>query len=349
MGNVNNSFTRITTGDKTVAPGTDDVDFYSAKVTSNIPVQIRQLTIKPKNTSLTADKVQGKFVLRHNGVALRENLEPASVLNAAGVVVENLNILVDENLSAELTLEADLKEDASGNAKFEVTIDSVVDLSNREATLKTKKLDGHTTKIESGKIEASQQNSSVTSTRISKDGTYKVAELSLRAKTEDAKSIKTLEFESTGDLDNLLDIVNEADDYSLYHNGSEVDTNVVVNGKEVKFTLNNNIRIAKNTSEAFYVEVSTKSDVSAANGKKVRFALKKATFVDNNGATQTYAPTSSITVGKEFTVGIKAPVVTLTPIKGNGTSLVIVKIANDSDAAIAVKTATFDIAGRTSG
>lgn len=341
--NVTNSFVSNNTAKLTVAPGTDDVKFFDAKLTSSVPVIVKKLKVTVDNGAVAAafaNNFDGANALR-----VRVNgLEVGQINKAdltAGTKEFTTSFVVDENTPANITIEGNVIADATlGTIRFKVALENVEDMSRNRATLQTTTRTGNDISISNGSVNTYSTSISNPINTIAANTVVDMGSVGIQSRDQDIK-VKKLAFKAvnttlTG-LNDIVDTTNE-DNVSVYMDGSEISGTAVVNGNDITFTPDNEIYISKSTRKDFTLKLRTKNFDAAAYGKTLQYELDKdntdvfAQNVDSSVRTNRVTTLSNVKLSsKAHTVGILSPRITAVK-RIEGTNIAEVTVENaDTD------------------
>lgn len=341
--NVTNSFVSNNTAKLTVAPGTDDVKFFDAKLTSSVPVIVKKLKVTVDNGAVAAafaNNFDGANALR-----VRVNgLEVGQINKAdltAGTKEFTTSFVVDENTPANITIEGNVIADATlGTIRFKVALENVEDMSRNRATLQTTTRTGNDISISNGSVNTYSTSISNPINTIAANTVVDMGSVGIQSRDQDIK-VKKLAFKAVSTtlagLNDIVDTTNE-DNVSVYMDGSEISGTAVVNGNDITFTPDNEIYISKSTRKDFTLKLRTKNFDAAAYGKTLQYELDKdntdvfAQNVDSSVRANRVTTLSNVKLSsKVHTVGILSPRITAVK-RIEGTNIAEVTVENaDTD------------------
>lgn len=341
--NVTNSFVSNNTAKLTVAPGTDDVKFFDAKLTSSVPVIVKKLKVSVDNGAVAAafaNNFDGANALR-----VRVNgLEVAQINKTdltAGAKEFTTSFVVDENTPANITIEGNVITNATlGTIRFKVELQNVEDMSRNRATLQTTTRTGNDISISNGSVNTYSTSVSNPINTIAANTVVDMGSVGIQSRDQDIK-VKKLAFKAVNtdlpQLSNIVDTTNE-DNVSVYMDGSEISGTAVVNGNDITFTPDNEIYISKSTRKDFTLKLRTQNFQAAAYGKTLQYELDKdhtdvfAQNVDSSVAANRVTSLSNVKLSsKSYTVGILSPRITAVK-RIEGTNIAEVTVENaDAD------------------
>lgn len=341
--NVTNSFVSNNTAKLTVAPGTDDVKFFDAKLTSSVPVIVKKLKVSVDNGAVAAafaNNFDGANALR-----VRVNGLEVGQINKADLTAATkeftTSFVVDENTPANITIEGNVIADATlGTIRFKVALENVEDMSRNRATLQTTTRTGNDISISNGSVNTYSTSTSNPINTIAANTVVDMGSVGIQSRDQDIK-VKKLAFKAVNtnlpNLNTIVDTTNE-DNVSVYMDGSEISGTAVVNGNDITFTPDNEIYISKSTRKDFTLKLRTKNFDAAAYGKTLQYELDKdntdvfAQNVDSSVRTNRVTTLSNVKLSsKSHTVGILSPRITAVK-RIEGTNIAEVTVENaDAD------------------
>ena len=341
--NVTNSFVSNNTAKLTVAPGTDDVKFFDAKLTSSVPVIVKKLKVSVDNGAVAAafaNNFDGANALRVrvNGLEVGQ-IDKAAL--TAGTKEFTTSFVVDENTPANITIEGNVITDATlGTIRFKVALENVEDMSRNRATLQTTTRTGNDISISNGSVNTYSTSTSNPINTIAANTVVDMGSVGIQSRDQDIK-VKKLAFKAVNtnlpDLNTIVDTTNE-DNVSVYMDGSEISGTAIVTGNDITFTPDNEIYISKSTRKDFTLKLRTKNFDAAAYGKTLQYELDKdntdvfAQNVDSSVRTNRVTTLSNVKLSsKSHTVGILSPRITAVK-RIEGTNIAEVTVENaDAD------------------
>ena len=344
--NVTNSFVSNNTAKLTVAPGTDDVKFFDAKLTSSVPVIVKKLKVTVDNGAVAAafaNNFAGANALRVRVNGLEVGQINKDDLTAATPATKEFttSFVVDENTPANITIEGNVIADATlGTIRFKVGLENVEDMSRNRATLQTTTRTGNDISISNGSVNTYSTSTSNPINTIAANTVVDMGSVGIQSRDQDIK-VKKLAFKAVSTtlagLNDIVDTTNE-DNVSVYMDGSEISGTAVVTGNDITFTPDNEIYISKSTRKDFTLKLRTKDFQAAAYGKTLQYELDKdntdvfAQNVDSSVATNRVTTLSNVKLSsKPYTVGILSPRITAVK-RIEGTNIAEVTVENaDTD------------------
>ena len=343
FGSVEFTFAKTSTGNITIAPGTNNVKLFSGKLQSTTPVSVRQLTI----TSATTGTGITAFV--NDQLSVKLNGSEIATLTTTGTVVATVSFVVDSANPALLTIEGSTKNNvaiAPSSNQYTVTLTEVRDSSNNSITSlgAGSSLIGDKVTVNTSEVEVKTATVAAPSTsRIYSSTEQEIGRFAVTARNEVAR-LQTITLNvSTGGLagSSLVKIANSTSSAKLVDvaTGLEVSATVTMTGNSLVFS-NMNDTIGKDVTKNYKVLLGV-SSVDAYYGMTLTLGTLTAGSIgvvrDSNSTAIT--PTGSAST-KTYTVGTVAPTVLVTAVNENTFK---VRVTNpDSNTGITLTGAKFD-------
>jgi hypothetical protein len=315
--NVDVAYTKVSTANQTVSPGTSNVTLFNGKLTSTVPLTVRQLVITP-----SAGASSGALAFANDQLSVKLNgSEIATITSAdfpAGSVTaipKVVSVPVDATTPATITIVASSIKNATavaGAYTFTVALADVRDSANNSVSLITSSLVGDKTTIQAPVLTL--KNATVaapTNSTISALSNQEVGRFGASA-DGDAVRVTKIVVTATGTYDALANVVSSSS-IELWNadTNTKISATTTVVGNVVTFDSMTN-DILKDTTQNFKVLFTSVSSLDANYGKTI-------TFSTNTGAITTTTVNSSATVTqigsttmKTYTIGVVPPVVLLT-------------------------------------
>lgn len=339
FGSVEFTFAKQSTGNVTLAPGTNNVKLFDGKLSSSTPVSIRQLTIAASTTGTgITGFVNDQLTVKLNGA------EIATLTSLVGNQVRTVSFVVDATTPAVLTVEGSTKNNANiapASYQFTVTLSEVRDSSNNTISSlgAGSSLTGDKTTVETAAVELKNATVAAPSTtRIYSSAEQEVGRFALTARNEVAR-VQTITVTNTGTA-NLQTIANSTSSAKLVDvaTNAQVSATVTVSGNTITFSSMNDT-IAKDTTKNYRVVLGVTS-VESYYGSGVNLTVTPAAITvvrDSNSTAVT--PTGTATM-KSYVLGTVAPTVTVTSVNENTFK---VRVTNpDTNTGVTLSGVTFD-------
>lgn len=339
FGAVEFTFAKQSTGNVTLAPGTNNIKLFDGKLTSSTPVSVRQLTI---SAAVTGTGVTG-FVNDQLSVKLN-GAEIATLTSLVGSQVRTVSFVVDATTPAVLTVEGSTKNNANiapSSYQFTVSLTEVRDSSNNTITSlgAGSSLTGDKTTVETAVVELKTATVAAPSTtRIYSSAEQEVGRFALTARNEVAR-VQSVVL-TNGGTANLQQIANSTSSAKLVDvaTNAQVSATVTISGNTLTFSSMNDT-IAKDTTKNYKVVLGVTSvDDYYGSGVALAVTTGNITVVRDSNSTAV-TPTGSATL-KSYTIGTVAPTVTVTAVSENTFK---VRVTNpDTNTGVTLTGATFD-------
>lgn len=342
FGAVEFTFTKTSTGNVTIAPGTNNVKFFDGKLQSNTPVSVRKIKVSTNNvgSGITAF-VNDQLTVKLNG----SEIGTLTALYSTGVEL-TVSFVVDSANPAVLTVEGSTKNNtiyAPSSNQFTVELTEVRDSSNNSITSlgAGKSLTGDKTTVNTSEVEVKTATVAAPSTtRIYSSAEQEIGRFALTSRNEVAR-LQSVLLNTTTSGGTIQQIANSTSSAKLVDvaTGLEVSATVTISGSTITFssindtigkdvTKNYKVVLGVSSVDSYYGTTITLGTLGSANFSVVR---------DSNSTSIT--PTGSATT-KTYTVGTVSPTVLVTAINENTFK---VRVTNpDSNTGITVTSAVFD-------
>jgi len=344
FGSVEFTFVKQTTGNVTLAPGTNNIKLFDGKLSTTTPVSVRSLTITP---TVTGGSGILAFVNDQLSVKLNGS-EIGTLTSLVGAQPLTVSFVVDAASPAVITIEGSTKNNvaiAPASFVFQVALNEVRDASNNviaPANLGAgKNLTGDKTTVSTSEVEVKTATIAAPSTsRIYSSAEQEIGRFALTSRNEVARlqSISITATTSTGTLQSIANSTSSAKLVDV-STGLEVSSSVTIAGNVITFSSMNDT-IAKDVTKNYKVVLGV-SSVDDYYGMTVTLGnLGTANFsVVRDSNSNSVTPSGSATT-KTYTVGTVAPTVLVTAINENTFK---VRVTNpDSNTGITVNSAVFD-------
>lgn len=344
FGSVEFTFVKQTTGNVTLAPGTNNIKLFDGKLSTTTPVSVRSLTITP---TVTGGSGILAFVNDQLSVKLNGS-EIGTLTSLVGAQPLTVSFVVDAASPAVITIEGSTKNNvaiAPASFVFQVALNEVRDASNNviaPANLGAgKNLTGDKTTVSTSEVEVKTATIAAPSTsRIYSSAEQEIGRFALTSRNEVARlqSISITGTTSTGTLQSIANSTSSAKLVDVA-TGLEVSSSVTIAGNVITFSSMNDT-IAKDVTKNYKVVLGV-SSVDDYYGMTVTLGnLGAANFsVVRDSNSNSVTPSGSATT-KTYTVGTVAPTVLVTAINENTFK---VRVTNpDSNTGITLTSTKFD-------
>ncbi len=338
FGAVEFTFAKQSTGNVTLAPGTNNVKIFDGKLSSSTPVSVREISI---NTVATGTGITG-FV--NDQLSVKLNGAEIATITATGTQVKTVSFVVDATTPAVLTVEGSIKNNANvapSSYQVTVTLTQVRDSSNNTISSlgAGSSLTGDKTTVETAAVELKTATVAAPSTtRIYSSAEQEVGRFALTARNEVAR-VQSVVL-TNGGTANLQQIANSTSSAKLVDvaTNAQVSATVTISGNTLTFSSMNDT-IAKDTTKNYKVVLGVTSvDDYYGSGVALAVTTGNITVVRDSNST-TVTPTGSATL-KSYVIGTVAPTVTVTAVNENTFK---VRVTNpDTNTGVTLTGATFD-------
>ena len=342
FGSVEFTFTKTSTGNITLAPGTNNIKLFAGKLESTTPVSVRQITI----TSATTGTGITAFV--NDQLSVKLNGSEIATLTTTGSVVATVSFVVDSANPAVLTIEGSTKNNtniAPSSNQYTITLSEVRDSSNNSITSlgAGSSLTGDKVTVNTAEVEVKTATVAAPSTsRIYSSTEQEIGRFALTARNEIARLQTVTITASTGTVTGSIQaIANSTSSAKLVDvaTGLQVSATVTLSGNVITFSSMNDT-IGKDVTKNYKVMLGV-SSVESYYGMTVTLGTISAgafTIVRDSNSTS-ITPTGTAGT-KTYTVGTVAPTVLVTAISENTFK---VRVTNpDSNTGITLTGAKFD-------
>ena len=353
FGAVEFTFAKTSTGNMTIAPGTNNVKLFAGKLQSSTPVSIRTITITPTVTlspALVASGAITAFVNDQLSVKLNgSEIATLTTLTNATAVPKTVSFVVDAANPAMITIEGSTKNNANvapSSFQFQVSLTEVRDSSNNTiapANLGAgSNLTGDKVSVNTAEVEIKTATVAAPSTsRLYSSAEQEIGRFAVTARNEIAR-VQAITLTGVVTIaPTLLSLANSTSSVKLVDvaTGLEVSATATIVGNVITFSSMNDT-IAKDVTKNYKVMLGV-SSVDTVYGATITLspvALGALTVVRDSNSTA-IVPTGSATT-KTYTVGTVAPTVMVTAINENTFK---VRVTNpDTNTGITLTSAKFD-------
>ena len=332
--NVEVIFTKLSTANITVAPGTNNIKLFNGQLTSAVPLTVRGITVTaPNNGSGITAFVNDQLSVKLNGA------EIATLTTLSGAQFKTVSFVVDPTTPAIITIEGSVRNVSavSGAFNFTVALTDVRDSSNNQATIGAgASLTGDKTTIATAQVQVQSTTVSAPSlNRISSSSEQEIARFAVTTQNE-AVRLQAVTFTGvvTGTLSasGLSTIASSSSSIKLV----DVATNLTVSstanitGNVITFTNMNDV-IAKDATKNYAVVMNI-SSVENYYGSTLNLGSPTIAAVrDTNSTAIVSTGTANV---KTYNIGVTSPSVVITaisPLASNNSIAKIVVTNNDSN------------------
>jgi S-layer homology domain len=300
------TFSKTSTGNVTLAPGTNNVKFFAGKLTSVVPLTVRGMTIATPVTGSGIDAfVNNQLSVKVNGS------EIATLTNISGSQTILPSFVVDAATPAIITIEGSIKSNntVNGAFTFSVALTDVRDSSNNSASIGAgASLTGDKTTIGTAVVQIKTATVAAPSTsRLYASADQEIGRLAVYTQNEPVR-VQKLVLVNTGSA-SLSGVVSSTSSIKLYDvaTGLEVSSSPTIVGNTVTFDSMNDT-VAKDTTKNYRVVASIGS-IDAYLNSTLILTYSTGTVVRDTNSTA-LVPSANVTF-KTYNLGTVPPTVTV--------------------------------------
>lgn len=309
------TFTKLSTGSVTLAPGTNNVKLFNGKLSTAVPLTVRGITVTVATTGNGIDAfVNDQLSVKLNGS------EIATLTSLTGGQVKTVSFVVDSANPGTITVEGSIKNNSTVNGSFTTTVElsDVRDSNNNAANVGAgKSLTGDKTTVGTAQVEVKTATVAAPSTsRLYSSADQEIGRFAVTARNEAARVQKLVFTTATGGSITgmtLANIANSTTSVKLYNvdTNTEVSSSPTIAGNTITFDSMNDT-IATDTTKNYKVVLGL-SSVENYYGNTLAISNVAVTAVrDSNSNAVT--PTYQTTTFKTYTLGTTPPTVTVTSV-----------------------------------
>ena len=327
-------FTKLSTANATVAPGTNNIKLFNGQLTSAVPLTVRGITVTaPNNGSGITAFVNDQLSVKLNGA------EIATLTTLSGAQSKVVSFVVDPTTPAIITIEGSVRNVSavSGAFNFTVALTDVRDSNNNQATIGAgANLTGDRTTIATAQVQVQSTTVSAPSlNRISSSSEQEIARFAVTTQNE-AVRLQAVTFTgvTTGALSasGLVTIASSTSSLKLVDIATNLTVSSTANitGNVITFTNMNDV-IAKDATKNYAVVMNI-SSVENFYGSTLNLGSPTIAAVRDTNSTAIVA-TGTANV-KTYNIGVTSPSVVITaisPLASNNAIAKIVVTNNDSN------------------
>lgn len=352
--NVDVTYTKVSTANQTVSPGTSNVTLFNGKLTSTVPLTVKQLEITP-----SAGASSGALAFANDQLSVKLNGSEIATItasdfpaNSTTAITKVVSIPVDSATPATITIVgSSIKNTTASNGAytFAVKLADVRDTANNVVNLVTDTLVGDKTTVQAPTLTlknatvAAPTNSTISATSNQEVGRFAVSA------DGDAVRVTKVVLTASGNFTALSDIVSPSS-IELWNadTNAKISASVSVVGNVVTFDSMTN-DILKDATQNFKVNFTSVNSLDSNYGKTLTFALTTANLTAttvNSSATVTLAGAATM---KQYTVGIVPPTILVTantPLTQNARIATIRVTNTDSNTGITLANLVLQFASR---
>ncbi len=315
--NVEVTFTKLSNGSVTLAPGTNNVKLFNGKLSTSVPLTVRGIDV----TVATATNTQsGVDAFVNDQLSVKLNGSEIATLTATGLQTKNVSFVVDSANPGTLTVEGSIKNNNSVNGAFTVTValSDVRDSNNNQAQVGAgKSLTADKVTIGTSQLEVKTATVAAPSTtRLYSSADQEIGRFAVTARNEAARIQKLVFTTATGGSVTgmtLADIANSTTSVKLYNvdTNTEVSSSPTISGSQIIFDSMNDTVVTDTTRN--YKVVLGVSSVENYYGNTIAINGVTVTAVRDTNS-NTVNPSMQTTTFKTYTLGTTPPVVTVTSV-----------------------------------
>jgi hypothetical protein len=336
--NVEVTFTKLSTGSLTVAPGANNVKFFNGKMTTAVPLTVRGITITPTLTASGIDAfVNDQLSIKLNG----SEIGTLTTLANSTAQAKTVSFVVDSANPATITIEGSVKNNAAVNGAFTfvVALTDVRDSNNNAATIGAgQNLTGDKVTVNTSQVEIKTATVAAPSTsRLYSSADQEIGRFAVTSRNE-ASRLQKIVLTNTGTA-NLQTIASSTSSVKLVDvaTNAQVSATATIAGNTLTLDSMNDV-VGTDVTKNYKVVLTTTS-LESYYGSGVQLSYSTGTIVRDSNST-VVTPTSTATTFKSYTIGTVAPTVLVTAVSEN---VFKVKVTNpDSNTGITLTGAKFD-------
>ena len=279
--NVDVVYTKVSTANQTVSPGTSNVTLFNGKLTSTVPLTVRTLVITP-----SAGAISGALAFANDQISVKLNGSEVATITSTdfpagstSAITKTVSIPVDSSTPATITLVASSIKNNLGVAgayTFNVALSDVRDSANNSVTLITSSLAGDKTTIQSPTLTlknatvAAPSNSTISSVSNQEAGRFATSA------DGDAVRVTKVVATATGTYDLLSNVVSSSS-IELWNadTNTKISATTSVVGDVVTFD-SMTVDVLKDTTQNFKVMFTSVNSLDANYGATVTFSTTTA-------------------------------------------------------------------------
>jgi len=319
--NVEVTFSKLSTANVTLAPGTNNVKLFNGRLTSSTPLTIRGLRITPTLNTLTGADSSGTatgtriMAFVNDQLSVKVNGSEVGTITSLSASYVDLapSFVVDSTNPATVTIEGSIKsnQNVKGAITFTVEITSARDSSNNTATVGAgKSLTGDKTTINTAEVKIQTATVAAPSTsRIYASADQEIGRFAVYAQNE-AVRLQKVVLTNAGTA-SLSGIVSSASSVKLRDvaTNAEISATATVSGNTLTLESMND-KIAMDTTKNYAI-IATISSIDNDMSKTIQLAYSSSTIVRDTNS-NALNPTSTSVSFKQYTLGTVPPTVKVT-------------------------------------
>jgi hypothetical protein len=312
--NVEVTFTKMSTGSVTLAPGTNNIKFFNGKLSSAVPLTVRGITITPVITGSGIDAfVNDQLSVKLNGA---EIATLTSLSNGVGQA-KTVSFVVDSTNPGTLTVEGSIKNNNTVNGAFTFTValTDVRDSNNNTATVGAgNSLTGDKTTVGTASVEVKTATvAAPSSARLYSSADQEIGRFAVSARNEAARVQKVVFSGATTSTGITIQAVsNSTSSIKLVNvdTNAQVSATATISGNTITFDSMNDV-VAQDTTKNYKVVLSV-STVENYYGGTMNIGTPTVDAVrDLNSSSASVTGTATV---KSYTLGTTPPTVQITSV-----------------------------------
>lgn len=305
------TFEKTSTGTQTVAPGSNNVKLFQARLSSTVPLSVRGITIGTgvlNGTGITGF-VNDQLSVKLNGA------EIATLTNISSPQAKTVSFVVDAGNPAIVTIEGSVKNNASvtGSYQFNVSLTDVRDSSNNAASVGAGgNLTGDRTTVATATVNVKPATAAAaTTSRVFGNATQEIGRFAIEARNEAAR-VQSVTIVNGGSS-TLASIANSTSAVKLVDavTNAQVSATATITANTITFTSMNDVIGTDMTRN--YKVVMDVSSLDSYYGLTIALGTPTVTVV-RDANSNSITPTVTAPNMKTYTLGIVPPTITVTPI-----------------------------------
>jgi hypothetical protein len=343
--NVDVTYTKQSTANQTVSPGTSNVTLFDAKLTSTVPLSVRQLTITP-----AVGAVSGALAFANDQLSVKVNGAEVATITASDFpagsvapIVKTVSIPVDSSTAARITIVGSSVKNVTpaSTYTFGVKLGDVRDAANNTVALLTDTVTGDKTTIQAPTLTVKPATvAAPTNDKISAVSNQEAGRFGF---TAEGDSVRVTKLVMTNIGTALLSDIVDASSIELRDAATDTKISGTVSlvGNVVTVDSMSN-DIAKDVTQNVKVVFTTVKSLDSNYGNTIQLRVVSPTDVtasNVNGGSTVALPAATVN-GKLYTIGVVPPNVLVTantPLTQNA-KIATIKVTNvDSNTGITVQ------------
>lgn len=346
--NVDVTYTKQSTANQTVSPGTSNVTLFDAKLSSTVPLSVRKLTITP-----TVGATSGALAFANDQLSVKVNGSEVATITSSEFpagsstgIEKTVSIPVDSSTAARITIVGSSVKNTTPTSAYTLTVKlgDVRDAANNTVFLLTDTVTGDKTTIQAPTLTAKPATvAAPTNDKIASVSNQEVGRFGFTAEGDAVRITKLII--NNVDSANISTIV-DASSIELRDASTDakLQGTVSLSGSNTIVVDSMSDDIAKDATQNIKVVFTTVKSLDSSYGSGVKLQIVSPagtgiTATNINGGSSVSVPSVTVT-GKQYTVGVVPPTVLVTantPLTQNA-KIATIKVTNvDSNTGITVQ------------